>query len=156
MNTSLKATYQCWCDMKNRCRNPIASQYKNYGGRGISVCVRWMTSFQNFVEDMGCKPCGMTIERKDNDGNYEPDNCRWATRAEQRANQRGNVMLPCGGSLLPLEVVAKKLGLHPTTLRGRVRRGWPLEQVVSPVNFEKQQKLRRELAAMSQQPGGAS
>ncbi len=73
--------------MKDRCLNPNDKNYKNYGGRGITVCERWM-DFTNFLADMGEKPEGLTLDRINNDGNYEPGNCRWATWKEQRRNQR--------------------------------------------------------------------
>ncbi len=75
--------------MKNRCTNPKQSNYKNYGGRGIKVCERWLRSFAAFFEDMGRKPFPhFTLERKDNEGNYEPSNCIWASRITQRHNRR--------------------------------------------------------------------
>jgi len=73
--------------MRARCNNPKNAAYKNYGGRGISVCKRW-DSFQAFLEDMGERPENLTLERKDNDGNYEPENCCWDTRSNQNKNQR--------------------------------------------------------------------
>lgn len=83
-------TYQSWSDMLKRCTNEKNRSYHNYGGRGIKVCERWM-SFQNFLNDMGEKPAGMSLDRIDNDGDYEPSNCRWSTRQQQQRNTRRTV-----------------------------------------------------------------
>jgi hypothetical protein len=81
-------TYHTWYSMKSRCHNPNTNRYSNYGGRGITVCKRWLV-FENFLEDMGERPLGTSIDRyPNNGGNYEKQNCRWATSKEQRANQR--------------------------------------------------------------------
>lgn len=81
--------YTAWAAMIRRCTNPKQDNYRYYGGRGITVCSRWRRSFSAFLADMGRKPSpNHSIDRRENEGNYEPDNCRWATRSEQRRNRR--------------------------------------------------------------------
>jgi hypothetical protein len=91
-----EATYRTWICMKSRCNNPKQSSYSYYGGRGIKICPEWNDNFQNFLNDMGVRPKGKTLDRINNDGNYEPKNCRWATIKQQNTN-RDNTN--CGGRL---------------------------------------------------------
>ena len=90
--------YNTWKSMKYRCYNPNGKSYKDYGGRGITVCDRWINSYENFLADMGRRPEGMSIDRIDNDGNYSPDNCRWADKQTQIKNRRKQHSLDVGYS----------------------------------------------------------
>jgi len=123
-------TYSCWHGMKYRCFNPKSKEYKNYGARGISVCDRWLHSFENFFLDMGRKPAGRSIDRIDNNGNYEPSNCRWATIQEQNSNKRDCIHLEYAGLIMTIEEWGRLIGRHPTTLRTRLRAGYPLDLVM--------------------------
>lgn len=93
---SKSPVYKTWYGMKQRCLNSHDKKYRLYGGRGIRVCPRWRYSFENFFEDMGERPIGLTIDRINPDGNYEPDNCRWATALQQRHNRSTLCLLPTG------------------------------------------------------------
>jgi len=84
----LKSLRISWCCMKQRCLNPNAIGYHRYGGRGITICGRWLENFDNFCQDMGERPEGMTLDRINNDGNYESSNCKWSTPKEQANNRR--------------------------------------------------------------------
>jgi hypothetical protein len=119
--------------MKQRCFNKRDPSFKNYGGRGITVCERWM-SFSNFIADMGPKPSiEMTVERKDNDGNYEPSNCRWATRVDQTGNTRRTRWMTVGVATKPAKVFAREKGLHYMTVISRLNRGESDEMALRPV-----------------------
>lgn len=119
-------TYKAWTVMRERCCNPRMAFYKNYGGRGITICDRW-NSFMLFLEDMKEAPEGGTLERKDNNGNYCPENCRWATRKEQAHNRRVTKLVTFRGETKVLSVWAQQLQIKPGTLHSRLLR-WPIEK----------------------------
>jgi hypothetical protein len=109
--------------MKQRCSDPRHAQFAYYGGRGITVCDRWRSSYEAFVADMGERPAGMTIERNDNDGPYEPGNCRWAPDAEQARNRRSTIKVERNGVTKCVKDWCAELGLNVDRIYGRIRRG---------------------------------
>lgn len=126
--------YRIYKGMRGRCLNARIAAYPDYGGRGIKICRAWLESFQNFLNDMGRCPPGHTLERIANDGDYEPSNCRWATRKEQARNRRSSHILTVDGVSLPLVAWAERLGLHHTTILYRLRAGWSeRDSVLTPV-----------------------
>lgn len=130
-----KATkeYRCWQNIINRCHRPCHGSYKNYGARGIVVCDRWRASVKDFIADMGLSPSPKhSIERIDNDGNYEPGNCRWATKIEQCRNVRSNRLFEWNGKTMCAAEIAESVGLKYSTLHTRLERGWPIEEAVKP------------------------
>ncbi len=124
------STHVIWLGMIQRCRDPNAQDWDRYGGRGIKVCERWQ-SFENFLADMGVRPDGMSVERDDNDGDYTPDNCRWATRSEQQRNRRSNVLLTYNGETLCVAEWAIRTGINRMTLHTRINRDWPVERILT-------------------------
>lgn len=92
LNRLRSPTYTSWRGMRNRCLNPKSEHYDDYGGRGIQICSKW-DSFENFLADLGERPFGMTLDRVNNDGNYEPSNCRWASGSEQAKNKRSRKLI---------------------------------------------------------------
>lgn len=124
--------YGIWACMVNRCRNPNYGQYKDYGGRGISVHQEWVTSFSAFLADVGPRPSPLhTLDRFPNkNGNYEPGNVRWATRKEQQRNTRSNRMLTFNGETLCVTEWAERLGIKPDVIRKRLRTGWTVEEII--------------------------
>jgi hypothetical protein len=123
-------TYNSWANMKQRCTNPSNSKYKNYGLRGITVCKEWIDSFENFVLDMGEKPFGMTLERKDVNKGYLKENCCWADMKTQANNKTSNRVLTHDGKSMTASQWADHLNIKFATLRMRLHRNWPLERVL--------------------------
>lgn len=118
--------FYTWLTIKQRCTNPNNKSFKDYGARGITICDRWLNSFENFVLDMGLRPSGnYSIDRKDNDKSYSPENCRWATRKEQARNKRSNKLIETPWGLLPVSEASEKSGINYGTLMGRIRRKQP-------------------------------
>lgn len=115
--------YTSWQAMKARCRNPTDKDYPRYGGRGISICHEWVDSFEAFFADMGRRPSGMTLERIDTNGNYEPGNCEWATPTEQARNRRRSVYVQWKGRRAHLADVAEELGISYGAAFMRLKRG---------------------------------
>jgi hypothetical protein len=125
--------YNSWRGMLERCSRPEYKQWKDYGGRGITVCDRWKNSFMAFWEDMGTTWAkGLTIERKDTDKNYEPDNCIWETRAEQFRNTRRNHIIQTPWGPLTVVEAAEKAGLSYMCLQIRLQKKIPYEKLFAP------------------------
>ena len=116
-------TYQAWINMIRRCNNPKMENYPHYGGRGIRVCERWLR-FENFLADMGDRPDGLSLDRENNDGNYEPGNCRWADAFQQCNNKQRNRLIELGGRTQTVAQWVRELGLKRCTVEARLHRGW--------------------------------
>lgn len=128
--------------MRQRCQNPRDNAFDRYGGRGITVCDRWQ-SFEAFHRDMGEPPSRRhTIERIDNDGNYEPGNCRWATKAEQARNTRRNVRYEVNGRKYLMRELSERFNVPEVTIRVRLRAGNSIEQAVRPVPLDGRSRRR--------------
>lgn len=121
----------CWKNMLDRCYRPTAVTYQFYGGRGISVCQRWRDSFEAFLEDMGLKPTSQhSIDRINSDGDYCPENCRWATKQVQVNNTRRNVWIEFRGEKMTITQWSERIGIKLCSLKKRLRR-WPLERALT-------------------------
>lgn len=119
-------TYNTWAAMKSRCLNPESNLYANYGGRGIKIHDSWH-DFINFYKDMGDKPKGMSLDRIDPNGNYEPKNCRWASSKEQARNKRNTVYLEYNGERKPLAEWAEIMGIKRKIVEWRIKNGWSID-----------------------------
>lgn len=124
-----------WDNMRYRCTRPEHPSWKYYGGRGINVCDRWLKSFEAFFADMGPRPTtAHTLERKDNEWHYQPDNCRWATRADQTLNRgkvRGRIFLTALGKTRSLSEWSRATGIALSTIVQRYDVGWTADEIVS-------------------------
>lgn len=134
-------TYQSWVGILARCLNTNNPAYKDYGARGIQVCERWR-SFENFLSDMGERPDKCTIDRHpNNDGNYEPTNCRWATYSQQNQNRRSNNIIAFNGKSQCLMSWALELGISHQTISTRLNRGWSVDRAMNePIHTTKRNR----------------
>lgn len=125
--------YRAWLEMIRRCCSPNSKSYPDYGGRGIRICKRWRTSYENFLADMGRRPSDThSLDRKKVNGHYTPANCRWATRKEQNRNRRNNRYLTVGDVTKTVSAWAEESGLCSTTILNRINHlGWPVDKAVS-------------------------
>jgi len=124
--------YDAWLNMRSRCYDKSCRMYRRYGGRGIRVCKKWLNNFAAFLRDMGTRPSPEhSIDRRNNDGNYTPSNCRWATRSEQALNTSRTRLLAVGDVRLPLSVWAERLGVKSYVISKRLSRGWPVDMALT-------------------------
>lgn len=130
--------YKNWCGMRARCLNPNNEDYANYGGRGVTIWPAWQ-NFEVFLADMGPRPSpSHSIDRRDNDGHYEPTNCRWAAPVEQSNNRRSNHIVIWDGVTQTLAELVRAKGASYTRTMNRIRRGWSLEAAINtPPNLNK-------------------
>lgn len=120
-----------WYMMIARCHDTEHKSYHQYGGLGVTVCDRWRESFEAFIEDMGRRPVGKTLDRIGASGNYEPGNCKWSTAEEQASNKRNSVKIEHGGEKLTIAQWARRLNAPYNKIHYRVSRGWSIEKIMS-------------------------
>jgi hypothetical protein len=142
MQNTKHEVYTVWSGMKARCSNPKTTHYDRYGGRGIKVCERWQKSFSDFIADMGPRPLGYVIDRIDNDGNYEPNNCRWVTRGESQRNQHNTLFVEIAGVRYKAADLADISGLKTDTVVWRAKKGWDYDKVMSPEPIQNLEGLK--------------
>ena len=132
------STYSIWSGVKQRCCNPESGLYKNYGGRGITMHPEWRDDFRAFLKDMGERPGDLTLDRINPNGNYEPKNCRWASRKEQARNKRKTIYLEYRGEKRPMAEWAEMMGIKRKILESRIRSGWDIARALETPNRKKQ------------------
>lgn len=135
----VSGTYNSWAAMLVRCTNPNDPNYPDYGGRGITVCERWEV-FDNFLSDMGERPFGLTLHRIENDGNYEPGNCKWATNKEQGRSKRSNRIETVGGITDALVSLVEHFKCNYQLVNARLQNGWPVEAAFFAPKFTHHKK----------------
>jgi hypothetical protein len=135
--------YRSWAAMKTRCLNDKRENYEHYGGRGITICESWTNSFENFIEDLGKSPSNEhTLERDNVNGNYEPDNCRWASQKEQARNRRSSKRVEWNGTVITLAELSELTKVDYNLLQFRISRGWTVEDSVNTPSKRKRVQPR--------------
>lgn len=151
-NGKLDQVYRVWIEMKQRCYNHKNKRYEQYGGRGIKVCGRWLNSFENFAADMGPRPGSgkqgcrseYSIDRRENDGDYEPGNCYWATRSQQAGNKSTTPLLSHNGKTMSVRSWSKEIGVSYKTLVRRLAANLSIAEALTPKNEKKRLNIRKE------------
>lgn len=141
-----RQTYCSWQHMLQRCYNPSDPKFPRYGGAGVTVCDQWRDSFPAFLSDMGLRPDGTTIDRIDGKCGYEPGNCRWATPHQQQRNLNNNVWITYQGKTKCLRDWSRQLGIDCTTIRYRLKQGWPTDRVMAKMDYRKTRRPMTEKA----------
>lgn len=137
--------------MLQRCRTQTHHAWNDYGGRGITVCDRWLV-FKNFLADMGDPPAGLQLDRIDNDGNYEPGNCRWATRTVQAQNRQSTRLITFNGETKCMSEWARQLGVQPRLIAHRLKAGWTVEEALLRPTIPRRACRNRFLIPLSNTP----
>lgn len=141
--SSMTGEKRSWENMLARCQNKDHKSYPRYGGRGITVCARWLSSFVNFANDMGLRPAGCTLDRIDSNKNYTPENCRWATMIEQGNNRCDNRVIEFSGERLTVMQWSRRLNIRPDTIYQRLRRGCSVEMALSVAPLPRRNKTHK-------------
>lgn len=139
---SLNPLYGIWSQMMRRCYNPKEKHFSRYGGRGIAVCAAWHSfdNFKKWSDSIGGRPSGTSLDRINNDGNYEPSNCRWATSQQQHRNTSSNIVIEYNGERKTLVEWAESTGIKWAVLHNRYLRGWNTERMLTEPVHEKKKR----------------
>lgn len=142
--TTRTPEYVAWINMLGRCTSPNYTGFALYGGRGIRVCERWLTSYSAFLADMGRRPTpAHSLDRVDADGNYEPGNCRWATESQQQRNRRNNRMITAFGQTKCLAEWSESTGIKRETIAVRIKSGHAPERALDPTPLRPGPRARK-------------